>query len=166
MKKRFLIGLAILASVFALILTVLWFLPPRMGVVSRANFDRIEKGMTYRDVCKLLGNQFGLDDLPELPLPLGAPKGDVKLAMGWLADDGSSAFITFNNGQVSETNWHESPEGAFQRLRRWVGLGNVAVAPPPSYAAPPPLPASPYQAPISPNPISSGPAGSNDRDDR
>jgi len=36
-------------------LAVLWCLPPRAGVVSKANFDRIEKGMTVEEASGLFG---------------------------------------------------------------------------------------------------------------
>jgi hypothetical protein len=93
MTKKRMALIAVLPLTVAVIVGVLGLLPPRPGV-TKANFDRIEKGMTKAEVEKIFGRQ-GDEDL----LPIGS--------LEWLAEDRSLAIIAFKNDRVDEKRWQE-----------------------------------------------------------
>jgi hypothetical protein len=114
-KKRFFL-IAILPLTIALTLGVLAMLPPRPGV-TKANFDRIQDGMTMAEVEEIFGAY------PEFRV------GHAGNHKTWRNPNGSLAHIWFdtdlfgeNKVWVSEKEWHDSDETILDKLRRWLHL--------------------------------------------
>jgi len=115
-KRRYLISAGILVACVCVALGVLAMLPPRPGV-TKANFDRIEKGMTMATVNEVFGKE---------PLLLGG------IAFGtlhncyaretWFHENGASATLWFHNDSVTDTRWRDSTESITDKLRRWLHL--------------------------------------------
>jgi hypothetical protein len=104
-KKRFLL-LASVPLAIVVTLGVLAMLPPRPGV-TKANFDRIEKGMTLSEVEQLLGR----------------PGTYTWGGYYWRAD-GATALVEFNfNGDsAGQKSWQDSRESTLDKIRRWLHL--------------------------------------------
>jgi hypothetical protein len=111
MTKRRLLLLAALPLVIVVTLGVLAMLPPntRPGV-TKANFDRIEIGMTMAEVEEILGGKGKSFD------------EDDKAFMYWDADDGSLATIRFVDNCVPDKTWYDSDETIPDKIRRWLHL--------------------------------------------
>lgn len=105
MTKKRLLLLAALPLVIAMTLGVLVMLPPRPGV-TKANFDRIEKGMTKAQVEEIFGGE------------------GQKTEWGryWKSDDGSGAFFQFRDHCVVYGEWYDSHETILDKIRRWLDI--------------------------------------------
>ena len=112
-KKRLILIAAMLLAVFAVTLSILVLLPPSPGV-TKANFDRIEKGMTVAEVEEIFGRGANIvtRDVVE--------KNDRFRA--WSEADGSRADIYFMDSFVTDKHWWESNETLFDKIRRWTHL--------------------------------------------
>jgi hypothetical protein len=110
-KRRYLIAAALLAASIFVVIVVLASLPARPGV-TKANFDRIEDGMTMREVEQILGG-VGLTF---------HGFADQKSMFVWAAEDGSMAFVAVSNDAVLSKSWHASRETILTKLRRWLRL--------------------------------------------
>jgi hypothetical protein len=115
MTKKRLLLIASLPLFIIVTLGVLAMLPPddRPGV-TKANFDRIEKGMTLDEVEGIFGRVEDMDVMPDW-------HGPGRLAI-WCADDGVEARITFENDCVTEKSWFPSDETIPHKIRRWLHL--------------------------------------------
>ena len=109
-KKR-LLQIASLPLTIVVILGVLTILPHRPGV-TKANFDRIEKGMTRAEVVAIFGEKGNWWD--------GA--GQKWLPMCWTAKDGSGAVVEFVEESVAIKQWTDSNEAILAKLCRWLHL--------------------------------------------
>jgi hypothetical protein len=114
MKRRFLILAAGLVAFVGLVLGVLAMLPPRIGV-TKANFDRIEIGMTRAEVGEILGS-------------LGSDKdsrhfyAEHKLLVRW-EGDWVRMDAVFENGVVCDKSFYNEPLETFgEKMRYWFGL--------------------------------------------
>ena len=136
MRKRLLLSAGTMAGLVGVVLVVVVMLPSGPGV-TKANFDKIEKGMTFDQVTAYLGKpsiEPGVFDISET-------RRDW--VVDWYHDNGSSAVIWFasgkmesiSNGKVLQMTWHESSETVFDKFRRWLHL-----LPPPPPPAPPAFP--------------------------
>jgi hypothetical protein len=110
MKKRLLL-IAVLSLAVAVTVLVMLpaMLPPRPGI-TKANFDRIQDGMTLAEVEAIFGGKkvfYG---------PFSGPF-DV-----WVADDGSLARIYFSDECVENVYWDDSEESTLDKIRRWLHL--------------------------------------------
>jgi hypothetical protein len=107
-KKRLLL-IASLPLVIVVVLGVLAMLPPRPGV-TKANFDRIQEGMTMMEVEEIFGREGNQ-----------ASRGRTVF---WGADDGSGAAIGFGMSHdcVVGKHWHDSNETFLDKIRRWLHL--------------------------------------------
>ena len=110
MKKRYLIATALFALCVCLALGVLALLPPRPGV-TKANFDRIEIGMTVAEVDQIFGPPSGYFDRTEL-----IPKRIITWE-GW-QDDGMSEITFDTNGCVKEMAWQYHETSFLKRIFR------------------------------------------------
>ena len=119
--KKQLLLIAAVPLVLVVTLGVLAMLPPRPGV-TKANFDRIEEGMTHEEVVRILG---------EASIGMGTfERGGVYSSTEiWAGADGSGARIEFvkvirddEPEQVSTMTWKDSSDTAFQKIRRWLHL--------------------------------------------
>jgi hypothetical protein len=107
-KKKRLLLIASLPLTIALTLGVLAMLPPSPGV-TRANFDRIQEGMTTAEVEEIFGQK---------GVPLWSPR-----ALLWASDDGSEVDVDFGVvGCVQTKIWVSSNETFLDKLRRWLHL--------------------------------------------
>jgi hypothetical protein len=107
--------IAVLPLTVAVILGVLAMLPPRPGV-TKANFDRIEIGMTQEDVEAILGSS-------ELHHRGGLLSGRTAIRWNsWVGADGATVDITFLNYAVERSTWTESKETLTDKIRRWLNL--------------------------------------------
>lgn len=119
MTTRRLLLIAAVPLTIAVIVGVLALLPlgDRPGV-TKANFDRIEMGMTLAQAEEIFGGKAktiepwfgGIRDNP-----------GAKVAV-WEADDKSKAGIVFMNGCVWHKEWADSTESFLNKIRRWFHL--------------------------------------------
>ena len=94
-------------------------MPPSPGVM-RKNFDRVEIGMTFDEVELVFG----------MPDDYGFVKSAPRFAAGslvWSAnvgswEDGSHARIIFQDGRVSDKDWHSSNKPILDKIQRWLHL--------------------------------------------
>ena len=103
-KKR-LILIAAVPLTIALMVGVLAMLTTRSNV-TKANFERIQEGMTRPEVEQV----FGMAGISQ------SSKEDALTA--WEADDGSVAYVRFLDGCVVRKSWHDSELTFFQKIRR------------------------------------------------
>jgi hypothetical protein len=115
-KKHFLLIVALPLSI-AVTLCVLAMIPPRPGV-TKANYDRIETGMTKAEVEEIFGGK----EIDLLAAPMKNRSWDVFGRSVWTADDGSEAWISFGDDCVYQKRWYESAETFLDKLRRWLHL--------------------------------------------
>lgn len=90
MKKRFLIAAAVVAAIACSILGVTAVLVPQPGV-TKANFDRVEIGMTKDQVHQILG----------IPTEFGFLNSGIVIESDrhiWRGEDGSVVQIRFIDG--------------------------------------------------------------------
>jgi hypothetical protein len=117
MKKNYLLSAGLPALCVCITLGVLALLPPRPGI-TKANFDRIEVGMTVAEVDKLLGppSTQGLRQEPLNWRPL--PLQDAKRCIVW-GDEEGLAWIGFDtDGQVVSLTWDDFGQTYRQRFLR------------------------------------------------
>ena len=105
MTKKRLLLIAFLPLTIAVTLGVLAMLPPSPGV-TKANFDRIQEGMTLGEVEAIFGREGQMTEWGRY----------------WKADDGSGAFFQFRDHCVVYREWYESTETILDKLRRWLHL--------------------------------------------
>jgi hypothetical protein len=110
MRRRCVICAGITATTFLVALVVLAALPPLPGV-TKANFDRIQEGMTLVQVEAILGE----------PAKDFMGEGDFTGHL-WAHENGSRVWIVFRGGLVLETEWIEGTETTTQKIRRWLHL--------------------------------------------
>ena len=107
-KRRLLllVGLTIAAVAVPVVLALL----PHPGV-TKANFDRVQNGMTKAEVNQFLGVE-------------RAFAGDFDGSMAiWDGDDGSKAIIQFHaDGSAYIKEWRPSTESITDKFRRWLHL--------------------------------------------
>jgi hypothetical protein len=111
-KKRLLL-IALPLIVVAVTFGVLAMLPPRPGV-TKANFDRIEKGMTQAEVEERF---FGV---PVLVIDDG-PRRMTRYEGPTQHGDAVVRIMFDENGRVFEKLWWGwTPETFSERLKRWI----------------------------------------------
>ena len=118
MRKRLLLAAGTMTGLVGVGLLVVAMLPPdnRPGV-TKANFDRIQEGMTRSEVRAIFGEP-------------GTGSSDAFTDIEvWIATDGSEARVWFTgivgheeDERVSIMAWLESSETLFQKIRRWLRL--------------------------------------------
>jgi hypothetical protein len=119
-KRRYLISAAVLAACVCIVIGVLAMLPPQTGV-TKANFDRIEKGMTEKTVEEMFGGECQTFWRYETRVFFGHPatKQDI---LTWIGEDRSRATIVFDQDRLTKKTWTQGDESAFEyfkRLIRW-----------------------------------------------
>ena len=121
-KKRFLL-IASLPLTIAVTLGVLAILPPSPGV-TKANFDRIEKGMTIAEVEQIFGEKgTASSSHPFLPgLCLRGELTDDGLRAGVWVSGESHALILFSDKCVVHMRWLDFNPTLLETIRRWLHL--------------------------------------------
>ena len=113
MMKRYLVVAGLLAGIVCLGALVPALLPDRPGV-TKANFNRIECGMTRAEVEAILGRAANMRSEEE---PFGVQNGAADI---WRNPDGSGAEIEFGDSDtVVNKDWGDSPNTIIEKLRRW-----------------------------------------------
>jgi hypothetical protein len=112
MTKKRMPLIAVLPLTVAGIVGVLAMLPPSPGVtpgVTKANFDRIEKRMTFQEVEQIFGR---------------AGQHTWCGYWWWQADDGARALVAFdfNGDSAGPKTWEDSRESTLDKIRRWLHL--------------------------------------------
>lgn len=119
MTKKRLILIAALPLAIVVTFGILAMLPPRPGV-TKANFDRIQHGMTKMEVEEIFGGKnTGIWADPKKQQVWDVVIGGQSF---WKADDGSEAYIDFVHDGVTEKTWEPSTETLFHKIRRWLHL--------------------------------------------
>lgn len=111
MTKKRLLLFASLPLSLAVAIGVLAMLPPRPGV-TKANFDRIQEGMSRAEVEEIFGQE---------GVVVSSREGKHK-AVRWLAEDGSTAGVLFVEDWLLDKDWHDSNEAILDKIRRWLHL--------------------------------------------
>ena len=132
MKKRLLMIAAVPLAIVVTV-SVLAMLPPSPGV-TKANFDRIQKGMTLAEAEEIFGEKGEVtrDDKALIAEILGQEfardgkslkvRGDLKVCRTWGANDGSGAQIEFVDDCVVDKQWIDTDETFLKKIRRWLHL--------------------------------------------
>jgi hypothetical protein len=115
MTKKRLLLIAAVPLTIAVTLGVLALLPPSPGV-TKANFDRIEKGMTLAEVEEIFGGKAVLRY--DGKMTAGVPYW----AMVWSANDGAEAVIYFEGNFVDEKTCQDSTQTILDKILRWLHL--------------------------------------------
>jgi len=77
--------------------------------LSKANFDKVEIGMSRSEVERILGQPIGQIDLID--------EGITEV--GWATADRTIARVRFAQGVVLDMSFQESTETVRDKLRRW-----------------------------------------------
>ena len=121
MTKKRLLLLAILPLAIAVMFGVLAMLPPSPGV-TKANFDRIEDGMTAAEVERIFGRKADAIRLQDFPDDDPNEIRELPLHT-WRKDDGICTEVGFTgDGVVWYTYWHDPNETIFAKLCRRLRL--------------------------------------------
>src|SRR5437868_1296173 len=119
-RKRYLAVAGMLAILVGAGFGVGMMLPPAPGV-TKANFDRIEIGMTGGDVEAILGERTIMQKVN------GGSGGLMVWIDRWEGDNRASATIVYSwhesgEGRVASKRWTPSKETILEKLRRWLRL--------------------------------------------
>ena len=87
-------------------------MPPSPGI-TKANFDRINKGTELTKVEEIFGAK-GEDLVPRM--------AHGKRIIAWRANDGAEAHVFFQNSAVISSRWFDSTETFPDKIRRWLHL--------------------------------------------
>jgi len=122
MRKKCSLLIALLPLAIIVILGVLAMVPPRAGI-TKANFDRIEKGMTRAEVAEILGREPDAvgDEIVGRHPDATRPHRDLMWRDG---DGGWRVLVSFKDDLVHGTGWYvgvddQSLVERFQHLIHW-----------------------------------------------
>jgi hypothetical protein len=110
MKKRcYILGAGFLAACVSLALAALVIPQPNAHPgVTKANLDRVQQGMTMREVIGIFGEK-------------GKSQHGAEPSMWyWEANDGSVACVFFGGENVIETDWIDSHTILIDRIGGWL----------------------------------------------
>ena len=110
MTKKRLLLIASMPFTVAVTLGVLAMLPPSPGV-TKANFDRIEIGMTRAEVEEIFGRK-GVDNRER----------DRAVWFSGANDVVTDTVVWFKEDCVVGKVWHDSNETITDKIRRWLHL--------------------------------------------
>src|ERR1700722_18496655 len=131
MKKRHLLLLGSLPVAVVAILGVLAVASPSPRV-TKANFDRVQEGMTLNEVRGILGKDSIIVPNGHTIIYSGTRasyehfKRELRLINihSWRGDDGAYAEIEFRNDvAIRRKLWSDSTETTWQKIRRVLHLG-------------------------------------------
>ena len=118
MKKRLVVIVAIPIAVLGAIVIILALIPAKPGV-TKANFNRLDVGMTRNEVEAVFGGPCN-EGLVQADSIFAFSSGQQHQAwqQAWQGVDGF-ALVKFNeNSQVEETTWHQRAGTIWDKLRR------------------------------------------------
>src|SRR5438552_2519853 len=107
MRKRYLVVAGLFASLASVVFVAALLMSGGPGV-TKADFDRIEEGMTLQEVEQILGK----------------PGTYTWGGFYWHFDDGAGAFVVFdfNGASAGHKTWQDSTESPLDKIRRWLHL--------------------------------------------
>src|SRR4051794_3784600 len=113
-KKRYLAVAGLFAILLGAGFGVAMMLPPVPGV-TKANFDRVQIGMTSEEVTEILGDKFiiGLR-VKEME--------ERHFIHSWRHNNGARAEVAFYKRVVDDKTWTSPTETIVAKLRRWLRL--------------------------------------------
>jgi hypothetical protein len=109
-KNRCILVAGLLAVGVCLTLAVLVLLPPRPGV-TKANYDRIEEGMSLAEINAILGRP---PDMVE--------GGAEEMWHGWIGEDGFVHVVFAGDSTFVRKEWRDSPRTLSEKVRQWLHL--------------------------------------------
>jgi hypothetical protein len=108
-------GLGLVAGTLAFLASAGLFgavvIPGNRPGTTKANFDRIKKGMPRADMEAILGQR-----------KLEGDAGVVGIVIIWWAEDSSQLWVIFNNGVVTDMCWKQSDQTLLEKIRRTLHL--------------------------------------------
>ena len=112
MRKRWLLAAGTVVGLVGVVLVVAVMLPPGPSV-TKANFDRLEIGMSREEAAAILGRD--CDEMIQV---------DQSHMLAWYNQDENGemeaqVLIRLDNGRVFN-KWWRGPEGLLDRIRRWL----------------------------------------------
>ena len=117
MPKRRLILLATLT--LAAFAAPVWYALLAHPGVTKANFDRIQLGMTKAEVEEIFGGKGMQMPLCGFARPEPPESYDVFF---WPDGGGSAALVTIMDDSVMSKTWLQSNEPTIEKIRRWLHL--------------------------------------------
>ena len=118
MKKRLLAITAILTAVVGAIVLTLALLSPRPAV-TKANFDRLENGMSVKVVESIFGGPCS-----EWIIPIEATQEVVMISepryQAWQGARGFASIQFNENGRIVRKTWIDFEFSLYQKLQRWL----------------------------------------------
>jgi hypothetical protein len=107
-KRRWIVLASLFAGAVCLTLAVLALLPPRVSV-TKANYDRIEEGMTLKEVVGIFGGG-----------PHWTEEDDEETYHCWIDEDGIAYVVCSGNQQFVRKEWRAAPRvSLLDRIRIW-----------------------------------------------
>jgi hypothetical protein len=112
MKRRYYAIAGLFPACFCVILALFAILPPRPGV-TKANFDRIEVGMTLPEVEAILGTDRGSRPIvTDIMLPIGHEIEE------WGGDEGFANIVFDEHKRMVSKDWVSAPLSFLDRIRQ------------------------------------------------
>jgi hypothetical protein len=116
-KRRYLICVAALAACVGIVIGVLAMLPPQPRL-TKANLDRIKKGMTLKEAEAILGEPSSVKEFVDPPAPAFQladwTSNNGRTIVQIVFDDKGAGMVTTGGGPDEET--------FLEMLRRWLHL--------------------------------------------
>ncbi len=109
-QRKFLLIIAVLPLSIALAAAALAMMPPTTGV-TKANVDRIQKGMERAEVCEVLGEP-----------PVMTIDQPPALIETWNGGHGVFAVTFDEDRRVKATLWSDSQDTFFDKIGRWAHI--------------------------------------------
>jgi hypothetical protein len=122
MKRKYLLLIVgTTATLVGLALGALAMSSERSGV-TKANFDRIKKGMTRAEVESILAEPLRKPDRVYRTSPTLLTSSGIWCQVAWHGPDGACAEFSFHNDVVysDDKKWTPSTETVGEKLRRWL----------------------------------------------
>ena len=96
-------------------------MPPRVCVIMKAKFDRINTEMTPGEVQAILGRSADKRE------PIPSARWPVILLDVWIVSDEYEIAVMFENGKVTKKNWSDlrgidPPKSVLDKIRHWLHL--------------------------------------------
>ena len=116
MRKRLMLATVAVSVIACIVLAALAMLPPRPGI-TKANFDRIQVGMTLGEVTVIFGRSPTGEADNIMTIERDPPKA-------WNNGKQAAAIHFREDGRVSDKNWIDfgETETFLERVRRWLHL--------------------------------------------
>jgi hypothetical protein len=119
-KRRLLISVGILAACVCGTLVVFALLPE--PGVTKANFERIQIGMTEADAEAIFGRPSGRTLVIKEDESVATICFDPGKGCAWLGPDGDVMAFFDADGRISKANWIDHERTLLEKIRDWLRL--------------------------------------------